>query len=521
MAKTKFISPSWRMSKNKDQSKRDTQSIAFDGSNDVTNSTSEFDTSGEIEYSLSFFIKRNSNPNLDYGYLCGSGTGEGWAISQGGTAGGISEGQFYMYSGGSAGTPISNTLINADQWYHICIVVDQTLLVDEVNFYIDGVLDKTTNTWTNNYEPSDISGISSIGSNSSVAGQWEFDGHMSQASFYDYSLSSAQVLQLSQGDTQGIPSPAQDYNLGDYSIFDSNNLNTAAQQVQLAPSLTFLISDTNDNFFKVNTFGNEYGDGYSGDFGFACWFKLTGSGTDEGVMQIGASSYDPFSVYYYTTRGGLGFQIASQQFKTGILKSTLGTGWNHMAFSTDNDGNHLFWFNGVSTSLTQSGNYGSAFFANEDLYMGKYYGNNYVMDGSISGVGFFKQELTTAIVSELYDNKLFYDDPNTITGVSNCVAYYTLTEVDTTDVNSDVVSTGLKNPTGTGGTGVANGQNQDVGLFLKQTLPGVVNGASIGRSLSVNNIRGESKFSLGTAISVNMGLNADIEDSGRSEDIPS
>ena len=97
-------------------------------------------------------------------------------MSQGGTGSGIVEGQFYMYGGAAGGVQIvSNTPINADQWYHICIVVDQTG-TSVVEFYIDGQLDKTTNSWTGGIEPEDIGQISTIGSNKSGANQWEFDG---------------------------------------------------------------------------------------------------------------------------------------------------------------------------------------------------------------------------------------------------------------------------------------------------------------------------------------------------------
>ena len=522
MAKTKFITPSWRMSRYQDRNNKDSLSVLFDGNNDVTNLSIPFDVSGEITYSLSFFIKRNSNPLLSYGYLCGDGLGEGWAMSQGGTGSGIVEGQFYMYGGAAGGVQIvSNTPINADQWYHICIVVDQTG-TSVVEFYIDGQLDKTTNSWTGGIEPEDIGQISTIGSNKSGANQWEFDGNIARASFYDYKLSASQVLQLSQGNNQGLTSPVQDYNFGDYSVYDSNNLNTAADEYLGQPNLTFQINDTNDNVFKVDDFGDVYGDNYNGDFGFSCWFKLTSTTTDEGIMQVGTSSYDPFSLYYYTSRGGLGFELGAAEFETDILKSTLGTGWNHIAFSTDNNGNHQCWLNNQTITLTEEANYTEIDFKDEDLYIGRYYGTSYVVDGSVCGVAFFKQELTNAIVEDLYNNgDFYYSDPNTLPGVSDCVAYYGLTEKDTTDVNGDVISIPLKMPTGiTGGTGLAEGQNQDVGLFLKATLPNVTDGLAVGTSLNEANIYGESKFSSYTAVSFNMGLNAETEDSGRSEDIP-
>ena len=522
MGKTNYVSPSWRMPRNQDKNKIDTLSVLFDGSNDVTNSSTVFDTGGADQYTISAFIKRDPNPFLSYGYICGDGQSFGYAMSQGGTVGGVVEGQFYMYSGGSAGTPISNTAINANQWYHICIVVDQSASPDEVYFYIDGQLDKMTSVWNNNYEPHDIGEISSIGSNQELANQWEFDGLISQVSFWDEELSEAQIQQLAQGNTQGLPVPIQDYNLGDYSIYDSNNLNTAAQEAHLdMPRLTFKIRDLDDNYFKVNDFGDVYGNGYTGDFGFCCWFKLTGSGSDEGIMQINSSSssYEG-AVYYYTSHDGLAFDFGSQRFETGLEKSTLGTGWNHIAFSTDNDGNHKFWFNGTSQALTSEGNYGTINYLNDDLYIGRYYSNTYVMDGSITGVGFFKQELTNAIVEELHDNGLFYDDPNTISGVTDCVAYYCLTEKDTIEINGDPVSVPLKIPTGiTGGTGDAEGVNQDVSNLI-EPLMGVEAGPSIGRSLDGSNIKGDSPFASGTAISVNMGINGDTEESGRSTEIP-
>ena len=142
------------------------------------------------------------------------------------------------------------------------------------------------------------------------------------------------------------------------------------------------------------------------------------------------------------------------------------------------------------------------------------------MDGSVTGIGFFKQQLTNAIVEELHDNGLFYDDPNTISGVTNCVAYYCLTEKDTIEINGAPVSVPLKIPTGIiGGTGDAEGVNQDISNLI-EPLMGVEAGPSIGTSLNVNNIKGESPFASGTAISVNMGINGDTEESGRSTDIP-
>ena len=87
-----------------------------------------------------------------YGYLfSNSSTGQGLAFSEGGTSGAISPGMYYYYpgvGGGGSSTAIS-TAVGQDQvWGNVTAVINTT--DNQVKFYFNGVLNKTTSLTMNN-----------------------------------------------------------------------------------------------------------------------------------------------------------------------------------------------------------------------------------------------------------------------------------------------------------------------------------------------------------------------------------
>jgi hypothetical protein len=92
-------------------------SIVFDGTNDYVS----FSTITNNIYTIDFWYKMGGNDGT-YGYFASSG-GNGFAISEGGTANGLSFGKFYYWNGN---TNILSDIPSTSNWNHICVIINTT-----------------------------------------------------------------------------------------------------------------------------------------------------------------------------------------------------------------------------------------------------------------------------------------------------------------------------------------------------------------------------------------------------------
>ena len=112
-----------------------------------------------------------------------------WSLRMDDSGGGTLE--WLLWTGSGARQVFNSTsAINSDGWTHVAFTFDEA--TNTAKFYINGALDNTTTTFTNNMEdnPQDII-IGYAGQSSQY-----FDGHIDDLRLYDYALSQGEVTTL-------------------------------------------------------------------------------------------------------------------------------------------------------------------------------------------------------------------------------------------------------------------------------------------------------------------------------------
>jgi hypothetical protein len=241
---TKWISPTWRMPEESNQSKFDNYSLDFGaGIDDITiNSSSLLDEVPSNPFSFSFWFKSSdANRVISEKRATGTFLNAQYTIHL--------EGGYVKWYGGAngsgSGTQTSTTLID-NQWHHIVCVAESTT-VNKI--YVDGQLDVTSS--VNRINSASIAGTFNIGSN--YANSFQFIGQLSQYSIFDYALSETQIKYLyNNNDTvnptvanpqnpMAIPgnTPVAYYDLGGSSTGDASSTpNTLTVPNSSVPSAT-------------------------------------------------------------------------------------------------------------------------------------------------------------------------------------------------------------------------------------------------------------------------------------------
>ena len=155
-------------------------SISFDGVNDyvripkITNNV----------YSLNIWYKMGINDGT-YGYLGGNDSNKGFAISEGGSYGGLSYGEFYYYD---SKQPHSLGFISSTtEWVNVSTIIDTTL--NNIKVYCNGVLISNN---TVNLLSTDIT---LIGVYYSGAYYNYLNGKIGSYNIYNRTLTDSEVLQ--------------------------------------------------------------------------------------------------------------------------------------------------------------------------------------------------------------------------------------------------------------------------------------------------------------------------------------
>jgi hypothetical protein len=155
--------------------------INFDGTNDYITLTS---TITATIYTLDFWYKMGVNDG-GYGYFTGVSGGKGLAISEGGTASGLSYGNFYYFNGGAV-KMTQSTLLTTGVWNNISAVIDTS--AGNIKIYLN------SNLVTNQSVSSMSTTVSEIGRY--VPSNTHFlNGNMASFKIYNRALSAAEILQ--------------------------------------------------------------------------------------------------------------------------------------------------------------------------------------------------------------------------------------------------------------------------------------------------------------------------------------
>jgi hypothetical protein len=197
---TKWISPTWRMPEESNQSKFSNYSMSFDGT-EYIDLGSGFTTTNQ--FTISAWINPNNLTSSGYGYLLGNNSvnGTGFSLDEGGGAAGA--GKFYLYTGTGSISVISTTPLTINNWFYVVFVCDKTVgTKGEIKFYLNGSLDKTTT--LSNQDLNSLTSLEYIGYSPSHY----INAKLDQVAIFDYALSETQVKYLYNNNAGGsTPNP--------------------------------------------------------------------------------------------------------------------------------------------------------------------------------------------------------------------------------------------------------------------------------------------------------------------------
>jgi len=169
---TKFLSPGWRMPRNANQSKQSNYSMDFDtSSTHIEFATIQLNTTK----SVSFWVNWNTTIT---GVMLGGGSGNYYPQIH--ETGGAT--RFYVRDTGGVDYYTYNSLLNTNQWYHVCITGNGTT----AKVYLDGSLIGTMT----DYTPA----LKYI--NTENGSQYGMVGKLDAVCIFDYELSLSQITTL-------------------------------------------------------------------------------------------------------------------------------------------------------------------------------------------------------------------------------------------------------------------------------------------------------------------------------------
>jgi hypothetical protein len=289
---TKFITPSWRMPKNSNQSKASNYSLDFDGALNseilLGNSThllpgqpSSTSTSvSNPKFSVSIFFQFKSSALGALQWMVGSGQEGGatyWALAK--DANNNLQSTFRITNGAYA-TITGGTTLSHSTWYHACVTWDG----NNINLYLNGTLDATQVAATTFYYGSTIS-HPTIGSFRYGGGNntnYRFQGKLTQVSIFDYGLDSNAVATLWGGGIPGNPlaikPPVAYYDLGQGSAYAEGSAGIVEPNLAQATGSTVFDFDGTDIILADPIIFTGLINSIDGAISISSWFKTTASG---------------------------------------------------------------------------------------------------------------------------------------------------------------------------------------------------------------------------------------------------
>jgi hypothetical protein len=299
---------------------------------------------------------------------------------------------------------------------------------------------------------------------------------------------------------------------------DSSNSNTGTSSGMTASNLvqsTLLITQPYSRYaLNFDSASSDYidcgtglGDSlgtYTGDLTLSYWFNTDSLTANRGLFYIGSFSNAQGELQVNIYANSMRFRVEGGT-KTKLLDITsLSTGtWYHIGFvykAGDISGSKVY-LNGAEQTTTDTGTFPSSLpFSGLKTIIGGYYGTGNTFGGKMSNVSIWNTDLTSAQVTELY-NQGKPSNLNNHSAYSNLVSWWQLGENMSYDSN---VWTVLDE----------KGTNNGTGANLAPAEDSIVNG--VGTSANglsdgmggADNIVGEAPYSTANAVSYGMGVDA-------------
>tara|TARA_R100001163_G_scaffold3069_6_gene4715 strand:+ start:590 stop:3442 length:2853 start_codon:yes stop_codon:yes gene_type:complete len=389
---TQWISPTWRMPKNSNQSKVDNYSLDFDG-------TAEYITVGQISeinsasaVTISYWAKKEaaSGDDMAVGSLVTSTNGI-WL-------------QWYTdnnvyFSPRNGGTTNVNTSLTGDtNWHHLVGVYDGT----NMTIYIDGAQAVTSTTSV----PAALS--ATAGDNFQIGalnGGYFTSGQINQVTVYEQALTSDQVAALYNSGTPVnpmalTPLPIAYYPIGDTATGSSTTLTVPNDAVPSATVFNFVESST--QYIDIGTNNSVLMP--TDELSISLWVKFSAAaiGNYRGLFTANSTGGNDGYLIWKSNTNLLQFYIRESgvwrtaSFSPAVVQDV----WYHVVGTWDGTDVKIYVDNVVGgTTATASSITYNASTVNR---IGDY--ATYEMDGDMANVQFWNKGLSAANVTTLYNN---------------------------------------------------------------------------------------------------------------------
>ena len=401
---TKFISPSWRMPKNSNQSKASNYSLDFNGTDEYIDCGTISAIPSATELSVSFWANTDSTSENQVVFGDNSSTPifsfEYWGSAN----------RMYFEYGTSLYAYLTLTsVVTVGSWHNVILVYNGggSSNTDKIKIYIDGV-DKSS---LMNYV-----GTIPASLNASIGDFWvgngqkynvPFNGKMGPVSIFDYALTGSAVTALYNS---GIPSnplavttpPVAYYDLGQGSAYASGSAGIIEPNLAAATGSTVFDFASGDSDF-INAGSTSYLNDVT-EMSISTWFNLTTAAINKGLMD---DEDTHFAIYSKSVSGdnySFRINISGSGNRVNISGTPFTAGQWHNLVMTYNAGTLTFYADGdVVGSSVYSGTIPTDLGSNAgDLRIGTY-GTLY-WDGLISNAQIWTKELSSAEALTLYNN---------------------------------------------------------------------------------------------------------------------
>ena len=347
-----------------------------------------------------------------------------------------------------------NTTLTTGEWYNVVLVKSGS----DYTYYLNGSPDGTVNNSTAVVNSSQTTSRIGMFFQNNTYG---FDGLLSNVQIFNTALSGpeAETLYNNGSPLQNLNDIPQNSNLqgwwklnasdtydsstGNWTIEDHAGTNdgtsSGMSQANLVQSDLSFTSGFSPFALDFDSASSDYidcatglGDSlgtYTGDLTLSYWFNTNSLTANDGIFTIGNfnNTQGEFQVNIYSNN--MLFRVDSGNQRKTLSISSLSTGtWYHIGFiykAGDISGSKVY-LNGVEQLTTDTGTFPSSLsFSGLKTIIGGYYGTGNTFDGKLSNVAIWNTALTSAQVSEIY-NEGVPSNLNNHSAYSNLVSWWQL-----------------------------------------------------------------------------------------------
>ena len=399
---TEWISPTWRMPEQSNQSKFENYSLEFNGTNDEIDCAATY-LNAVSNFSISTWFTTDSVANADKFLInIGSSSSELWGVQ-------LYQGDLIVYGGSNIKYFRYNGHIATGQWYNLVVSYNGSESAsDRYKVYlngsllstssISGTIDTVTPTFTTNLVIGKLA--------YSAAAYW--NGKITEVAIYDSTLTSDPITALYNSGTPVnpmalTPLPVAYYPLGGSSTGSASTLTIPNESV---PSATVFDFDGSDDRISIPEFT------FSGEFTLSMWVNPEAiTGTNTFILGRWDNNFDN------------DINVKNEADGSSTIKLRIGgTALTFYGYLTNPDGVIPLntWSNivltrdssNLITCYVDSIQFSTSTFTNTNTLtldsIGRVINNSYGWEGFLSNIQFWDKGLSSPEVTTLYNNGVPY-----------------------------------------------------------------------------------------------------------------